>query len=304
MDSTGRLHTRNNTGSTSWGALQTIAFKSDIPTKVSQLTNDSGYLTSRGYIGTTAVQASSAAQALSGITNLNMSGLISINNTTGGTALGTIIQGKNYKIGFLIGSDDNNRGIYDFTNSSWIIRRSEDKNILLGGDTIPIAASNTSLSEGYSLGNSSYIWKQLYVRQIITNGAKSSYNRGRDLAAFKVTTGTGYVPAISLKTINGSWDISTHNSFPDALLYTFVPDDSYNENTNSGCKYVRLMLPTSSESIIAYKSDITKSQVGLGNVQNTAFYLRKTNVNGEDWNMAGTTNSAAFTIFAPTTAGS
>lgn len=53
----------------------------------------------------------------------------------------------------------------------------------------------------------------------------------------------------------------------------------------------------------AFITDITKSQVGLGNVQNTAFYLRKTNVNGEGWNMAGTTNGDAFTIFAPTTAG-
>jgi hypothetical protein len=42
------------------GTWRKFAFTSDIPTKVSQLTNDSGFLTSRGYIGTTAVQASSA----------------------------------------------------------------------------------------------------------------------------------------------------------------------------------------------------------------------------------------------------
>lgn len=39
----------------------------NIPTHTSHLTNDSGYLTSRGYIGTTQVQASSAEQALTGI---------------------------------------------------------------------------------------------------------------------------------------------------------------------------------------------------------------------------------------------
>lgn len=55
---------------------------------------------------------------------------------------------------------------------------------------------------------------------------------------------------------------------------------------------------------IAWTTDITKSQVGLGNVQNTAFYQRQTTVNGTVWNMAGTTNGAAFTIYAPTTAGS
>lgn len=54
---------------------------------------------------------------------------------------------------------------------------------------------------------------------------------------------------------------------------------------------------------VAYFSEITKANVGLGNVQNTAFYKRVTTVNGATWNMAGTTSSAAFTIYAPTTVG-
>lgn len=54
---------------------------------------------------------------------------------------------------------------------------------------------------------------------------------------------------------------------------------------------------------IAWVSDITKSQVGLGNVQNTAFYQRQTTVNGSVWNMAGTNSNAAFTIYAPTEVG-
>lgn len=43
--------------------------------------------------------------------------------------------------------------------------------------------------------------------------------------------------------------------------------------------------------------------IGLGNVQNTAFYKRSTSVNGAAWDMAGTNSSNAFTIYAPTTAG-
>lgn len=54
---------------------------------------------------------------------------------------------------------------------------------------------------------------------------------------------------------------------------------------------------------LAYFSEITKTNVGLGNVQNTAFYKRLTTVNGETWNMAGTNSNAAFTIYAPTIAG-
>ena len=60
---------------------------------------------------------------------------------------------------------------------------------------------------------------------------------------------------------------------------------------------------------IKHGSDDTYALTGggghkaIGNVQNTAFYKRETSVNGTVWNMAGTTNSAAFTIYAPTTAG-
>lgn len=57
------------------------------------------------------------------------------------------------------------------------------------------------------------------------------------------------------------------------------------------------------QGILAFTSDITKSTVGLGNVQNTAFYQRVTTVNGTAWDMAGTNGNAAFTIYAPTTAG-
>lgn len=42
----------------------------------------------------------------------------------------------------------------------------------------------------------------------------------------------------------------------------------------------------------------------INNVQNTAFYKRVTTINGSGWDMAGTVNSAAFTIYAPTTVGS
>jgi hypothetical protein len=46
-----------------------------------------------------------------------------------------------------------------------------------------------------------------------------------------------------------------------------------------------------------------KTSLGLGNVQNTAFYQRNVTVNGTVWNMAGTNNSNAFTVYAPTAAG-
>lgn len=54
---------------------------------------------------------------------------------------------------------------------------------------------------------------------------------------------------------------------------------------------------------VYHSGNLTKSTIGLGNVQNTAFYQRVTTVNGTAWNMAGTNSNATFTIYAPTTAG-
>lgn len=53
-----------NLDSGNWSSYITI------PTATSQLTNDSGFLTSRGYIGRTTVQATAAAQSLTGIGNI------------------------------------------------------------------------------------------------------------------------------------------------------------------------------------------------------------------------------------------
>lgn len=53
----------------------------------------------------------------------------------------------------------------------------------------------------------------------------------------------------------------------------------------------------------AKKPSYTKSEVGLGQVQNTAFYERNCLVNGVLYKISGTANADTFTIYAPTTAG-
>lgn len=50
-------------------------------------------------------------------------------------------------------------------------------------------------------------------------------------------------------------------------------------------------------------SALTKSDVGLGNVENTAFYKRNCFVNGATVAMAGTVATDGFTIYAPTNHG-
>ena len=85
-----------------------------------------------------------------------------------------------------------------------------------------------------------------------------------------------------------------HDTAPYGGFYVAHYDKPY---------YVGISNGTFTQHQLAKITDVTKSQVGLGNVQNTAFYERIATVNGTNWNMAGTNSTAAFTIYAPTTGG-
>lgn len=88
--------------------------------------------------------------------------------------------------------------------------------------------------------------------------------------------------------------VEYHNDAPYGGFYVAHYDKPY---------YVGISNGTFTQHQLAKITDITKTQVGLSNVQNTAFYQRATMVNGVNWSMAGTANAAAFTIYAPTTGG-
>ena len=89
----------------------------NIPTHTSHLTNNSGFLTSRGYIGTTAVQALSAAQALTGITNISLSGNIDVVCGNEDHFITFTTQAtRSWRIGYL-GSGDNEKNYLAFQSS-------------------------------------------------------------------------------------------------------------------------------------------------------------------------------------------
>lgn len=66
---------------------------------------------------------STVAQTLKGIKTFTS--LIKVNNTSGGTDLGMRVTGSTYELGFIIGSGNVNRGIYDHTNSVWMLYKNE-----------------------------------------------------------------------------------------------------------------------------------------------------------------------------------
>lgn len=62
----------------------------------------------------------------------------------------------------------------------------------------------------------------------------SSWINGRDNAKIKISRASGYSPAISIKTNNGSWEIGVYDSTSrtDQLIFTYISDSNYNTGAN------------------------------------------------------------------------
>lgn len=120
-----------------WSDWKELAFKSDIPTTS---TLDSRYVKKSGD---------------------TMSGNLEISNSNGGTDLGTKIIGKTNSIGFIIGSDDVNRGIYDYTNARWILYQ-DDTNTNLN--------SHTKFNSGITVTSAAYFSRVTTTGQVIIKG--------------------------------------------------------------------------------------------------------------------------------------
>lgn len=109
------------------------------------------------------------------------------------------------------------------------------------------------------------------------------------------------VPAIRVHFDGSSYNIL----FTPVLYYTSNTQTVNNSeiyNSIADVQYDKIpMIP--SANTVYHTGNLTKSSIDLGNVENTAFYKRGASVNGTVWDMAGTVNSSAFSIYAPTSAG-
>ena len=85
---------------------------------------------------------------------------------------------------------------------------------------------------GYSLGSedSGNIKRWKIYGKIRRSGVSTNWNKGRDNAVAGTLTLSGYSPAFTVKTTNGSWDIGAYNStnYIDDLVFSYVSDELYN----------------------------------------------------------------------------
>lgn len=70
------------------------------------------------------------------------------------------------------------------------------------------------------------------------DGDSSSWLNGRNSAAVKMNSISGYSPAISVKTTNGSWEIGAYDNsnYTDQLIFGYVSDSDYNAGNNRQSK--------------------------------------------------------------------
>lgn len=261
FSSDGRLYFRSANGvdinSLAW---KTIAYVSEIPTKVSQLTNDAGYLTSlpsheHGYI------ISNATSKVKGLTYYTATGISE-----------TLADGNSWCKPAGVGSDGN----------SMILRMRWSSGVY-GHDIF--ASPNTQTLWHRNIQNNTNTW-----RELLDSGNYSSY--ALPLSGGTLTS-SSKVPLIIKSTDTYSCIRFTSKNIDQVTF-------GIKEN---GTLFVTNIGGWSNEHVIYHSGNLTKSSIGLGNVQNTAFYKRVATVNGEGWNMAGTNSNNAFTIYAPTTAG-
>jgi hypothetical protein len=81
----------------------------------------SGLTPTNYYWADVKVSSSSNASTTPTFSKWTTSDLNLVSYTTGGKDIGMRVTGKSNSIGFIVGSSNTNRGIYDYTNSAWII---------------------------------------------------------------------------------------------------------------------------------------------------------------------------------------
>ena len=116
-----------------------------------------------------------------------------------------------------------------------------------------MAINKTSITSGYNfeVNGDSYFTGNIVLqknpaKQIIREGKSSTWSKGRDVALIKASSCTGYCSTISIKADtssannptegDGSWDIGVnqqHNNYMHQLIFSYVPDTSYNNNVTA-----------------------------------------------------------------------
>lgn len=110
-----------------------------------------------------------------------------ITDTGSSRDVGLVCQGSSYKLGFIIGSGNTNRGIYDYTNNSWLLYRDASTNVLIPQGNLGIGT--TSPKALLHVEGNSYLRGTIYV----TNPDATTINQSSGKIKFNsINANDGY----------------------------------------------------------------------------------------------------------------
>lgn len=120
-------------------------------------------------------------------------------------------------------------------------------NINTNGNTLTIGSQNSGYCHFKNSASIPFYFNQhlsvdgnIYIydngpHSLQRGGISSGWVNGRDNVLLRQTSINGYSPCISIKTLNGSWEIGAYNntSYQNSLIFSYVTDTNYNSNNNT-----------------------------------------------------------------------
>lgn len=94
--------------------------------------------------------------------------------------------------------------------------------------------------------------------QLYGKGISSSWVKGRDNAVYRMAQNNdGYLPAISIGTVNTSWEIGSYSQFGDDLVLANIDNVDYSNNNNIATRIIRVNINGIVTGLVGCKGDWT-----------------------------------------------
>lgn len=94
--------------------------------------------------------------------------------------------------------------------------------------------------------------------QLYGKGISSSWVKGRDNAVYRMAQNNdGYLPAISIGTVNTSWEIGSYSQFGDDLVLANIDNVDYSNNNNIATRIIRVNINGIVTGLVGCKEDWT-----------------------------------------------
>lgn len=222
---------------------------------------------------------------------------VNITNKAGGADTGVIVEGSSNKLGFMIGSGNVNRGIYDYTNSKWIFYKDGSATYITDWTGIGSSTKPVYFTGGKPVACTYSLNKTVPSDAVFTDRSYASY------ASYKLPATAGWyriaTTAESVSNCVGLFQIvGAISGYHTAC--TLQAGTSYNTEEATNLAVLSAHHYTSgalSKARIVYKSNSWSGQYAyleVYNANNQAITLNVKLVDGTGWTLINTSTSGSI----------